>query len=295
LPSPRTVRVFAPAKINLTLHVTGRRPDGYHVLDSLVAFASVGDWLILQDSDELRMRVGGPMAEGVPTGEDNLVVQAARFLGQGRGASITLNKHLPTSSGMGGGSADAAAAMRGLWRLWRLPPPDGSAAEGIVRLGADVPVCLMSAPARMRGIGERVSRVEGFPEAYVVLVNPGVKIDTAAVFRDLTNRENPAMPETLPRFRSAEELASFLREQRNDLEPLVVGGVKQVARTLKALQKTSGVLVSRMTGSGATCFGLYATEAEAKAAAEQVRRPDWWVGGGLLYADEAAARPETVS
>jgi 4-diphosphocytidyl-2-C-methyl-D-erythritol kinase len=295
LPLPRTVRVFAPAKVNLTLHVTGRRPDGYHLLDSLVAFVAVGDWLILEESDALRMRVGGPMAEGVPQSEDNLVIRAARFLDPGRGAAITLNKHLPMGAGLGGGSADAGAVMRGLWRLWRLPPPDAAQAAGIAALGADVPVCLMSAPARMRGVGEKVSRLAAFPEVYVVLVNPGVAIDTGAVFRDLARRENAPMPDALPAFATADDLAVFLRMQRNDLEPQVAQRVTPVARALRALNRTSGVLIARMTGSGSTCFGLYPTEDVARAAAEQVRRSDWWVAGGRLYADEAAAQPEVLS
>lgn len=292
--SRRTVKVFAPAKLNLSLHVTGRRPDGYHLLDSLVAFASVGDWLVIEESDVLKMRVTGPMAENVPTGDDNLVFRAAAMIAPERTAAITLDKYLPVAAGIGGGSADAGAAVRGLWRFWRLAEPGAGFSRDLLRLGADVPACVLSAPARMRGIGERVAQISPFPQAWVVLVNPGVPVATSEVFKGLTSRENPAMPDELPSFRTVEDLGMFLRAQRNDLEGVVVRQLPPVALAIAMLKTAPGALVARMSGSGATCFALFAEEAQARAAAARVNRAGWWVAGGRLLADDAEMAPEVI-
>jgi 4-diphosphocytidyl-2-C-methyl-D-erythritol kinase len=273
---PMHTEGFAPAKINLTLHVTGQRPDGYHLLDSLVVFADVGDRVSAVADAGLGLTVTGPQAAQVPAGNDNLVLRAARLFGAGPGAQLTLEKHLPVASGIGGGSADAAAALRVLARLWHLPLP---AADNVLRLGADVPVCLESRARRMSGVGECLAPVPRLPAAWLVLVNPGVAVATPAVFAALEQRENPAMPAEMPPFPDATALAAFLRAMRNDLEAPAIRVAPVIATVLAALARLPACRVARMSGSGATCFGLFAQRHEADAAATRLRatHPDWWV------------------
>lgn len=267
---------FAPAKVNLALHVTGQRADGYHLLDSLVVFAEVGDRLTAEPADALTLQVTGPRAAGVPTGPDNLVLRAARLLGADRGARLVLDKHLPAAAGIGGGSSDAAAALRVLARLWGLPLP---AATETAVLGADVPVCLDPRPKRMAGIGDVLSDVPPLPAAWLVLVNPGVPVATPAVFRALTRKEGAPMPRVLPTCADAAALAAFLIGLRNDLEPPARDLQPQVSEVLAAIGKQQGCLLARMSGSGATCFGLFAAEAPARgaAAALDAAAAGWWV------------------
>ena len=269
---------FAPAKINLTLHVTGQRPDGYHLLDSLVAFADIGDTVSASVAPGLSLSVTGPMAEGVPTDDSNLVLRAARLLAPGRGAALVLDKRLPAASGIGGGSSDAAAALRVLAPLWgvALPP-----AADLLPLGADVPVCLDPRPVRMQGIGERLSAAPALPHCEIVLVNPRQPVPTPQVFRALTRGDNPAMPGTLPRWRDLAALAEWLRAQRNDLEPAAIAVQPAIAEVLEAMRGTAP-LIARMSGSGATCFALYASGAAQAAQALRAARPDWWVASGRL-------------
>ncbi|MCB6177851.1 4-(cytidine 5'-diphospho)-2-C-methyl-D-erythritol kinase [Rhodobacter sp. Har01] len=261
---------FAPAKVNLTLHVTGRRDDGYHLLDSLVVFAGVGDHVSVSPGEGFV--VTGPQAAALPASDDNLCLRAARAMGGG--VAVTLEKVLPVASGIGGGSADAAATLRALARMGR-PLPD---AEAVVNMGADVPVCLAGRAVRMTGVGEGLMRVP-VPAAWLVLVNPGVAVSTPAVFRALTRRDNPAMPTPLPPLPDAQSLAAFLSTQRNDLEEPAIALAPVIARVKVALAAQAGCLVARMSGSGATCFGLFATEAPARSAALaiQAAQPDWWV------------------
>jgi 4-diphosphocytidyl-2-C-methyl-D-erythritol kinase len=266
------VEVLAPAKINLTLHVTGQRADGYHLLDSLVAFAGMGDRLRVAPAASLSLRVTGPRGAGLPEGPENLVWRAAALAG-GQ-AAITLEKHLPAASGIGGGSSDAAACLRALAAL------DGRALPADLRtLGADLPVCLLARAARMRGIGEEVAPVEGLPALEAVLVNPGLPVATPAVFARLARRDNPAMPATLPRWRDAAECARWLTAQRNDLEPPAQALCPEIATALAALRESAGCALARMSGSGATCFGLYPSRAAAEAAAARIaaQHPGWWV------------------
>lgn len=268
----------APAKINLTLHVTGQRPDGYHLLDSLVVRADVADTLELRPAVDLTLRVEGPLSAGVPADARNLVLKAAHLLdaGAGRGAEIVLTKHLPAAAGIGGGSADAAAALLALAELWQVPLPDG-----VERLGADVPVCLHTGPQRMQGVGERLSAVPALPDCAVVLVNPGVSVPTPQIFAALRSKENAPMPEALPEWSDAAALADWLGGQRNDLEPAALSVAPQIGECLAALDDA---LLARMSGSGATCFGLYATRPQAEAAADRIAaaQPDWWVRAGIL-------------
>lgn len=266
---------FAPAKVNLSLHVTGQRADGYHLLDSLVVFADVGDRLTAEAADALSLQVKGPRAEGVPNGPENLVLRAARLLDPDRGARLVLDKHLPAAAGIGGGSSDAAAALRVLARLWDLPLP---AAEATAVLGADVPVCLDARPRRMAGIGDLLSEVPPLPPAWLVLVNPGVAVSTPAVFRALASKDGAPMPE-VPACADAATFAAFLLGLRNDLEPPARTLQPQVSEVLAALGAQTGCLLARMSGSGATCFGLFAAEAPARgaAAALAAAAAGWWV------------------
>jgi len=277
------VEEFAAAKVNLCLHVTGRAPDGYHLLDSLAVFAGVGDRVRVEPDEGLCLTVTGPGAAAVPAGADNLVLRAAALFGR-TGAAITLDKHLPAASGIGGGSADAAATLRALSRLWSVPLPDDDA---ILRLGADVPVCLASRPVRMRGVGERLTALPPLPPVWMVLANPGQSVSTPAVFAALTRRENPALPDVpTAGWPDAAALVDWLRGTRNDLQDAAIGLAPGIEDCLAALAAQENCLLARMSGSGATCFGLFASLAGAKAAAAELAagRPRWWVAAAPVLA-----------
>ena len=264
---------FAPAKINLTLHVTGQRADGYHLLDSLVVFAGVGDQISATLGSESSLAITGPKSAGLLPDGDNLVLRAAAVLGVT--AALRLEKVLPVASGIGGGSADAAATLRLLSRLSGRAVADGMA----LSLGADVPVCMAQSPVRMTGVGDGIAAVTGLPPAWLVLVNSGHAVRTPDVFRALTRRDHPPMPETLPVFANTRILADFLRGMRNDLEPPAIALQPVIAQAKAALAATDGCLIARMSGSGATCFGLYEDEVSAQRAAANISaaHPSWWV------------------
>jgi 4-diphosphocytidyl-2-C-methyl-D-erythritol kinase len=270
------VTEFAPAKVNLALHVIGQRADGYHLLDSLVVFAGVGDRVTVAPADRLSLTVTGPQGADLPGDGDNSVLRAARLYGAVGGAAITLEKLLPVASGIGGGSADAAAALRALAAFRQVPLP--SAAD-VLALGADVSVCLAGVPARMTGIGDGVTRLaHPLPPAWLVLVNPGVAVATPTVFKALVHRTNPPMPDHLPQWTSARDMAAFLQGLRNDLEQPAIQTAAVIADVKAAIAAQPGCLLSRMSGSGATCFGLFADAGGAAAAARAIRtaRPGWW-------------------
>ena len=279
-----TVEVFAPAKVNLTLHITGRRDDGYHLLDSIVAFASIGDRLMVREGDGVSLRVNGPEKAGVPEDGSNLVLQAAELLGA-QDKAIELEKNLPSAAGIGGGSADAAAAIRAFGGL----PAD--MADEVLALGADIPMCLASATARVQGIGERVTPLS-LPHLFAVLVNPREVVPTAPVFKALTQPDNPPMPGSLPPFGSASDLAGWLRHQRNDLELVALNIAPAISAVLKALEDSPECGLARMSGSGATCFGLYPDSASAAKAAKALResRPAWWIAACELGDQSHAAQ-----
>ena len=263
-------REAAPAKLNLTLHVTGRRADGYHLLDSLVVFCDIGDVVTLSDGP-LALTMTGPFAAGLAAEPDNLCLRAARLAG--RDVAITLEKNLPVASGIGGGSADAAAVLRAL----------GSAPAGTETLGADVPVCMAGVPTRMRGLGEILDPLPPLPPLHLVLVNPGRGLSTPAVFKVLAQRENPPMPDPLPRFPDAQTLIAFLHDCRNDLQDPAIALMPEIADCLAALN-AAGAQLARMSGSGATCFGLFADAAAARAAQTAIAQahPKWWVAASGL-------------
>lgn len=275
-----TVTETAPAKVNLTLHVTGQRADGYHLLDSLVVFVDVADRVTVAHSDTMALTVTGPRSAGVPADARNLVWKAAEAMGAGP-ATIALDKHLPAAAGIGGGSSDAAACLRALARLQDVPVPDGPA---VLALGADVPVCMTPAPQRMSGIGDVLTPVAGVPPLWLVLVNPGVEVPTPAVFRTLSNRSNPPMRDQLPDWHNAAEFATWVSEQRNDLQPPACGIEPVITEVLDVLAQQAGCALARMSGSGATCFGLFAQQQDAETACCAVQRakPDWWTRAGRV-------------
>ena len=291
------VRVGAPAKLNLYLHVTGRRADGYHELDSLVAFTALADTLEIAPAESLRLSVTGPFADALDAG-DNLAAQAATALAEklGRPANvrITLDKRIPVAAGLGGGSADAAAVLRGLARLWRLGAEHaGDLRETALGLGADVPVCLDSRAAHMAGIGEALSAPPRLPPCGVLLVNPGVPVPTGPVFAARRGPFSAASRiEEAPQ--NAAALAALLRSRRNDLEQPALAQVPEIGRVLARLAAAPGCLLARMSGSGGTCFGLFEDEAAAAGAAGAIARdhPTWWVQPTRLVHDGRMA--ETV-
>ncbi|MBL6427421.1 MAG: 4-(cytidine 5'-diphospho)-2-C-methyl-D-erythritol kinase [Maritimibacter sp.] len=266
-------KVFAPAKVNLTLHVTGQRKDGYHLLDSLVAFADVGDRVSVMAADELSLDVTGPMSDGVPTDARNLVWRAAELFDQP--VAITLSKHLPPASGIGGGSSDAAATLLAMSDL----TGERTLPEGAAQLGADVRVCLTRQAARMSGIGEIVEPVGPLPQLHAVLANPRVEVPTPAVFKALASKTNAPMPRKLPKWQGTKQLIDWLAAQRNDLEDPAMQVAPVIVDVLAALTTLPDARLARMSGSGATCFALFASREAANGAAAALAElhPDWWV------------------
>lgn len=271
---------FAPAKVNLALHVTGRRADGYHRLDSLVVFAGVGDRVAAEAADALSLRVDGPFGAAVPV-EGNLVLRAAEALRAARGleeggAALSLSKALPPASGIGGGSSDAAAALRVLARLWGVEPLGGDEA---LALGADLPVCLLARPARMRGVGERLEPATGLPPMALVLVNPGRPVETRAVFAAFAGAAGEPMG-PVPEGSGYDAFAAWLRSRANHLAPPAERVEPRIGEALARLRAAPGVDLARLSGSGATGFGLCRDLAAAERAAAAIRAEapdDWWV------------------
>lgn len=282
------IREPAPAKLNLYLRVTGRRDDGYHLLDSLVVFADTGDRIEVREADQITLEYEGPFADVLPAPEDNLVFRAAGELaalfGVTAGAHLTLFKNLPVASGIGGGSADAAAALRALIRLWHLPPDDGPLLKLALSLGADVPVCMMTRPAVMRGIGEEISLLGSFPELPLVLVNPGVGVSTPQVFKARTG--GFSAPVDWPSdVTSAESVIGMLGQTANDLEQPARTIAPAIAEIIGLLEAQPGIRLARMSGSGATCFGIFDTLDAAAAAADAIAdsQPEWWLHAGSTF------------
>lgn len=276
----------APAKVNLSLHVVGRRADGYHLLESLVVFASCHDRLNLEADRELGIMVSGPRAAFAGPDADNLVLKAARALAERlpgiRLGHFALEKHLPAAAGLGGGSSDAAAALRLLCQLNDIALDAEPVRAAALAAGADVPVCLARTPAMMRGIGETVEPVHGLPSLQGVLVNPGKPVETRAVFSALgvtpgVSKLEKAHPVLRPSAEAGEFIGQ-LQTLRNDLEPPACLLEPAVSDAMEALRATNPAL-TRMSGSGATVFALYQAAEAAQAAARLVaaRHPGWWV------------------
>ncbi len=274
------VAEVARAKVNLALHVLARREDGYHELDSIVAFADAGDELTFEPAESFELHVQGPFAAGLATGMDNLVMRAAvalaeRWPGLIRPARMVLTKNLPIASGIGGGSADAAATLRGLVRLSGATTMTGpDLAEIALKLGADVPVCLPQRACRMGGIGEVLSPVSDFSALPALLVNPGVELATADVFRKLALARGARHSQPIA---SISEIALW----RNDLEPSARAIAPVIVEVLHALQQAPGNRRAFMSGSGATCVGIFSSEEQALGAMSAMP-PTWWSMATML-------------
>ena len=274
----------ARAKINLFLHAGARRPDGYHGLASWAAFTEMGDDLAATASDQLLIKTEGPFGAQLPPSTDNLVFRAANALKAGQGATIILRKLLPVASGIGGGSADAAATLHLLNALWNLETPFETLFEVAASLGSDVPVCVYNRSALMSGRGEQLAEGPALPPLPIVLVNPNVPVATAAVFARLTQRTGAILPRLPDAIADAEHLTSVLAPTKNDLEAPAIALAPPIAMALDALRTQPGILMARMSGSGATCFALAADTAAAGAAALTLKRmrPDWWIAATRL-------------
>ena len=283
--------VFAPAKVNLFLHLTGRRADGYHLVDSLVAFADIGDRVTVRPASSLSLEVTGPEAASLAgDGDDNMVMRAARLLAEHAGvgpagAALHLEKNLPVAAGVGGGSSDAAAALRALCALWRLALDEATLASLGARLGADLPACLYGRAVWVGGIGERIEPAPKLPQAGIVLANPRRPLPTAAVFEARTGPFSGAAERFAPMPRDAGELALALLSRRNDLTDAATGLVPEIGEVLTVLARLPGALIARMSGSGATCFALFADRATAEraCAALAAAKPRWWCAAGALF------------
>jgi len=282
------IAVDAPAKLNLYLHIVGRNSEGYHLLESLVAFTRSGDRLSAAPAETLGLETDGPFAAPLreTADEDNLVLKAARRLeawasAEGHrvpGARLHLDKILPVASGIGGGSADAAAALLALKQLWHLPIAMDALLALAQSLGSDVPACVAGEAALMEGVGERLSPVPALPSVPVLLVNPGVALPVYRAFRETCAIEPGTRLKPIGPFADAAQLSAALGETRNDLEVPAIALCPPIAAVLRALEASSA-LFWRMSGSGATCFGLFADPVAATIAAAQLKQdqPGWWV------------------
>jgi 4-diphosphocytidyl-2-C-methyl-D-erythritol kinase len=290
------VEAFAPAKVNLYLHVTGRRADGYHLLDSLIAFADVGDRLTAESWGVLSLEVSGSEAPSLPfADEDNLVLRAARLLaahaGIATGAALRLQKNLPVAAGIGGGSSDAAAALRALRQLWQVSIGDAALCALAARLGADIPACVGGHAVWVAGIGERIEPAAALPKAGILLANPRTKLPTAAVFAARRGPfSDPGRFEPMPA--GVAGLAQTLMRCRNDLTDAAIGLVPEIGGVLASLGALPGALLARMSGSGATCFALFRDRcaAERARAALATAEPRWWCAAGGFVAAEELSR-----
>ena len=295
---PAALSVPAPAKINLYLHVTGKRPDGFYELDSLVTFAGITDIVEISPADELNLTLDGPFVEGLTAGGDNLVIKAAVRLRQAAGitagAAIRLEKRLPVAAGIGGGSADAAAALNGLMALWQVDPASVDLGGVALDVGADVPACLYGRSAFIGGIGEEIERAPALPPAWLVLVNPGAALSTADVFRERPRGSDggsdgdfngPGRFDESPA--TAEVLAGLLADRGNDLKETAERLLPAVKQVLQSLEAAEDCLLARMSGSGATCFGLFGDAGAAARAAAELgqQQPQWWVRAAPLLDD----------
>ena len=285
----------APAKVNLTLHVLGRRADGYHDLESLVTFADVADRLALTMGDALTLTVLGPGASQAGAEADNLVTKAARALAARvpglRAGAFRLDKRLPVAAGLGGGSADAAAALRLLARANKLAPNDPRLHDAARATGADVPVCLDPRPRIMRGIGEVLSAPLPLPRLHALLVNPGVAVSTKLVFSGWKPSASPirvsdtaANFADLPNMQDEEKLLRWLASAANDLEAPAIALEPAIAEVLVSLRAAAGCRLARMSGSGATCFALFSSAVNTASAGKSLRAefPDWWIAETVI-------------
>lgn len=294
----KVLTIFAPAKINLYLHVTGRLDNGYHTLDSLIAFADIGDSVSIEPAQDFEFNITGPYAASFSAKErdaspnsSNIAVQAAWMMARAAqknlNLKITLTKNMPLAGGIGGGSSDAAAVAWGLAEWWNIPKGSHYLPGIMARLGADVPVCFGCQPARVRGIGDVMDPAPPMDEVPVVLVNPGRACPTPEVFKLFSGdfREPKAIPANLTHF---EDFIDFLKKRGNDLEGAAAEIVPEINTVLECLAEQKGCALARMSGSGATCFGIFDNERAAHKAAKHIaaRYKAWWVKAGWINRPE---------
>ncbi|MDJ0685881.1 MAG: 4-(cytidine 5'-diphospho)-2-C-methyl-D-erythritol kinase [Alphaproteobacteria bacterium] len=276
------VVIDAPVKLNLYLHVTGRREDGYHLVDTLIAFCAFGDRVTATPADTLTLDATGPFADDLPPGDSNLALRAVKRLKQASqaltGAHIQLEKFIPPAAGVGGGSTDAASAMLAVNKIWGDQALDEAVLYEAARgLGADLPVCLYRRPAFASGIGQDLVAAPILPEAGVLLVNPRVRLSTPSVFGARDGGFQPESADPSVKLSTVADLTAYLQERGNDLTDAAIKLCPAIEDILEALAATPGCRLARMSGSGATCFGLYDTQADAEAAAAHLDAPFWWI------------------
>jgi 4-diphosphocytidyl-2-C-methyl-D-erythritol kinase len=286
--SSRNISFFAPAKINLYLHITAKRDDGYHLIESLVAFANCGDQVSVAPSTKLKLTIEGQFSDDLSPNHDNLVMKAALILAKFAGikatGDIVLTKNLPIASGIGGGSADAAATLCALKELWDISISTRDLFALAEKLGADVPVCLKGTPSIITGIGNKIIPAPKLPKLWLVLVNPNISVSTAKVFSKYQGKYSPTQPFTV-KPQSAEKFANALSNYRNDLTTaakLVAPSIKEV---LEAAEAAENQLLTRLSGSGATCFSLFKTKNAADTAVKQLltTQPLWWIKAASIH------------
>ncbi len=282
-------RVMARAKVNLALHVTDQLSNGLHLLDSLVAFPNIGDELFFQKSDRLTLVVDGPFGKALSNdskASSNLVYRAASLIKKpGDGAHIRLKKNLPLASGIGGGSSDAAQTLKALSKIWSRPMPQF---DELLNLGSDIPICLSNSFQRLGGVGDIVEVIPSPPPIWIVLVNPGVKVSTSKVFQCLKSKKNAPL-EDLTDMSNQHSLCAYLSRQRNDLEVVTRELVPEVGLLLDLFEKNESCKCFRMSGSGATCFGLYFDKESAESEVTRIKKtfPHYWVEVGELFSSNS--------
>ena len=269
----------ASAKVNLCLQIVGQKSGGFHLLDSIVGFTEFGDHLSFKKSDELELTAKGAFSDQIPVDKSNLILKAAEFLRTinniKTGAHITLSKNLPPSAGLGGGSSDAAATIRGLSRLWGTDLPE---IDDLMKIGSDLPVCIHQKTQHMKGFGEVLEEINTFPNLPILLVNPLKKVSTQTVFRMLKNKKNPPLSKYEKLFQAKKDWINWLLLQRNDLMEPAVKVAPVISDVLRLISKQISVEKVSMSGSGATCFGIFENKQDCDLAMKRVRleRPDWW-------------------
>ena len=269
----------ASAKVNLCLQIVGQKSNGFHLLDSIVGFTEFGDHLSFKKSDELELTAKGAFSDQIPVDKSNLILKAAELLRKinniKTGAHITLTKNLPPSAGLGGGSSDAAATIRGLSRLWGTDLPE---IDDLMKIGSDLPVCIHQKTQHMKGFGEVLEEINTFPNLPILLVNPLKKVSTQTVFRMLKNKKNPPLSKYEKLFQAKKDWINWLLLQRNDLIEPAVKVEPVISEVLRLISKQISVEKVSMSGSGATCFGIFENKQDCDLAMQRVRleRPDWW-------------------
>ena len=269
----------ASAKVNLCLQIVGQKSNGFHLLDSIVGFTEFGDHLSFKKSDELELTINGAFSDQIPADKSNLILKAAELLRTlnniKNGAHITLTKNLPPSAGLGGGSSDAAAAIRGLSRLWGTDLPE---IDDLMKIGSDLPVCINQKTQHMKGFGEVLNVVNAFPNLPILLVNPLKKVSTQTVFRKLENKKNSPLSKYENLFQTKKDWINWLLLQRNDLIEPAVSVEPVISEVLQFISNQISVEKVSMSGSGATCFGVFENNHDCDLAMKKIRRerPEWW-------------------